>query len=57
MDVTRGTELCCEGLEDLVRILNLGNNLTRGKKQRGQDEWALGQPEGQRLSYCNQHSL
>lgn len=57
MDVPRGTELYCEGIEDMVRLLSLGNNFTSGKKQRGQSECAVGKPEVQILSYCNQHSL
>lgn len=47
MDVTRGTELFFEGIEELIRILDLRNNL----RSRGQYELENGQVGAGEVSY------
>lgn len=48
-----------EGFEELIKILDLRNNLVSGEKQRTvwAGEWTGGSLGGQLLSYSNQNSL
>lgn len=53
MDVTRGTEFYFEGIEKLVKILDLGHNLISHalREETEQEEWENGQVGAWEASY------
>lgn len=53
MDVTKGTEFYFEGIEKLVKILDLGHNLISHalREETEQEEWENGQVGAWEVSY------